>query len=182
MSDQDSSENNDLLLSSPSSISRTSNASPKGAIPLLKSIRLRQKSTNLISSNQSNPNMLYRKAMGIFLIFFSLGPLILSFLAQFGPEDEKSEYLVALIILLCVLYLLEFLLFISMNFCPQGNKRVIWILFFTLVSTVIGLILASIAKYRMDNDEEEENITTVAIIFNFVTVFLLLLFVILFQM
>lgn len=128
---------------------------------------------------QENPssNLFYRKHMGVFLILLSLSPLVLSVFARFGPEDQKPEYLVGLIMLLCFLLLLQFLLFVSMILCPKGNKGAIAVLFAAGVCTMIGLILASIAKYRMDNDEEEEAITEPAIGLSCVTFILLAVFV-----
>ena len=126
---------------------------------------------------RGNPNMFYRKHMGIFLILLSLSPVVLSVFARFGPEDQKPEYLVGLLILLCFLFLLQFLLFVSMIICPKGNKGAIAVLFAAGVCTVIGLILASIAKYRMDIDEEEEAITATAIFFSCLTFILLAVFV-----
>ena len=133
----------------------------------------------ILRKKQENPasNMFYRRHMGIFLILLSLSPVVLSVFARFGPEDQKPEYLVGLLILLCFLLLLQFLLFVSMILCPKGNKGAIAVLFVAGVYTMIGLILASIAKYRMDNDEEEEAITEPAIGLSCVTLILLAVFV-----
>ena len=141
--------------------------------------RLNKFYQKIFPKKQENPasNMFYRKHTGIFLILLSLTLVVLSVFARFGPEDEKPEYLVALIILFCLLFILQLLLFVSMNYCPKRNKGAIGCLFTAGIGTIISLILASIAKYRMDNDEEEENITTAAMVFSFCTFILSIVFV-----
>ena len=152
---------------------------PLSAMSQRKQSRSNKFYPKILRKKQENPasNMFYRRHMGIFLILLSLSPLVLSVFARFGPEDQKPEYLVGLLILLCFLLLLQFLLFVSMILCPKGNKRAIAVLFVAGVYIMIGLILASIAKYRMDNDEEEEAITEPAIGLSCVTLILLAVFV-----
>lgn len=152
---------------------------PSSAMSQRKQSKFNKFYPKILRKKQENPasNMFYRRHMGIFLILLSLSPLVLSVFARFGPEDQKPEYLVGLLILLCFLFLLQFLLFVSMILCPKGNKGAIAVLFVAGVCTMIGLILTSIAKYRMDNDEEEEAITEPAIGLSFVTFILLVVFV-----
>ena len=134
----------------------------------------------ILRKKQENPasNMFYRRHMGIFLILLSLSPVVLSVFARFGPEDQKPEYLVGLLHTSLFSSSLQFLLFVSMILCPKGNKKELLRCCSLQESRImIGLILASIAKYRMDNDEEEEAITEPAIGLSCVTLILLAVFV-----
>ena len=121
-------------------------------------------------------HIFYRKQMSIFLIILSICLVSLSFCIKYGDEDEKGEYLISFIILSCFYFVLQFLLFTTMVKCPEENKAGIGLLAVAIVCTIIGLILASIAKYRMDNDEEEEGIVAATITFTFLSFIFSLIF------
>ena len=125
-------------------------------------------------------HIFYRKQMSIFLIILSICLVSLSFCIKYGDEDEKDEYLISFIILSCFYFVLQFLLFTTMVKCPEENKASIALLAVAIICTIIGLILASIAKYRMENDEEEEGIVAATITFTFLSFIFSLIFMCMF--
>lgn len=117
----------------------------------------------------SDHNKLYRQMMVVILFLLSLCPVILSFCAK--TDDEEQELLVSFLIISCLYYILQFLLFVSMVKCAEGTEPAIGLLFTTMVCTILSIILASISKYRIDNELDEEITTNLTIVFSFLSCF-----------
>lgn len=117
----------------------------------------------------SEDNKLYRQMMVVILFLLSLCTVILSFYAKTDDEEQKQELLVSFLIVSCLYYILQFLLFVSMVKCAERTEPAIGFLFTAMVFTILSIILASISKYRIDNEEDEEITTNSAIAFSFLS-------------
>jgi heme/copper-type cytochrome/quinol oxidase subunit 4 len=119
----------------------------------------------------SQHNKIYRQMMVVILLLLSLCPMILSFCARYNDEEQKPELLVSFLIVSCLYFILQFLLFVSMVKCAEGTEPAIVLLFSAMVCTILSIILASISKYRIDNEEDEEKTTNSAIVFSCLSCF-----------
>lgn len=139
--------------------------------------RLKTIPSNLIQQHKtakvkvSEDNKLYRQMMVVILFLLSLCTVILSFYAKTDDEEQKQELLVSFLIISCLYYILQFLLFVSMVKCAERTEPAIGFLFTAMVFTILSIILASISKYRIDNEEDEEITTKSAIAFSFLSCF-----------
>jgi heme/copper-type cytochrome/quinol oxidase subunit 4 len=123
----------------------------------------------------SEPNKIYRKMMVCILFILSIITVVLSFCARYQDEEQKPELLVSFLIVSCLYSSLQFLLFVSMVKCAEKYEPAIGFLFSAMVFTILSIILASISKYRIDNEEDEEITTNWAIVFSFFSLLLSLI-------